>query len=76
MDLNPMHQFEVYKIGPEINIGGLDLSFTNASLFMFISSTLILIMLFFDVNAIGIKKTKLIKPKVIKGLLMISFIIN
>ena len=43
MALNPMHQFEVYKIGPEINIGGLDLSFTNASLFMFISSTLILI---------------------------------
>ena len=22
MALNPMHQFEVYKIGPEINLGG------------------------------------------------------
>ena len=34
MALNPMHQFEVYKIGPEINIGGVNLSFTNASFFM------------------------------------------
>ena len=38
MASNPMHQFEVYKIGPEINLGGLNLSFTNASLFMTISS--------------------------------------
>ena len=29
MALNPMHQFEVYKIGPEINIDGVNLSFTN-----------------------------------------------
>ena len=42
MALNPMHQFEVYKIGPEINIGGVNLSFTNASFFMVISSILIL----------------------------------
>ena len=47
MSLNPMHQFEVYKIGPEINIGGINLSFTNASLFMTISSILILSLLFF-----------------------------
>ena len=47
MALNPMHQFEVYKIGPEINIGGVNLSFTNASLFMAISSVLILSLLFF-----------------------------
>ena len=46
MALNPMHQFEVYKIGPEINLGGINLSFTNASLFMTISSTLILLFLF------------------------------
>ena len=38
MVTNPMHQFEVYKIGPEINLGTVNLSFTNASLFMFISS--------------------------------------
>ncbi len=30
---SPMHQFEVHKI-IEMNIGGLDVSFTNASLFM------------------------------------------
>ena len=46
MTLNPMHQFEVYKIGPEINLGGLNLSFTNASLFMMISAILILSLLF------------------------------
>ena len=46
MATNPMHQFEVYKIGPEINLGGINLSFTNASLFMTISSALILLFLF------------------------------
>ena len=43
MATNPMHQFEVYRIGPEIKIGEIDLSFTNASLFMIISSLAILI---------------------------------
>ena len=42
-----MHQFEVYKIGPEINLGGINLSFTNASLFMAISTLLILSFLYF-----------------------------
>ena len=46
MTLNPMHQFEVYKIGPEINLGNINLSFTNASLFMMISAMLILLLLF------------------------------
>ncbi len=46
MATNPMHQFEVYKIGPEINFGGINLSFTNASLFMTISAILILSFLF------------------------------
>ena len=46
MATNPMHQFQVYKIGPEINLGGINLSFTNASLFMTISSALILLLLF------------------------------
>jgi len=45
MPLNPMHQFEVYKIGPEINLGGVNLSYTNASLFMTISAILILSLL-------------------------------
>ena len=59
MALNPMHQFEVYKIGPGINIGGVNLSFTNASLFMAISSMLILSLLFF-----GTKKKSLIPSKI------------
>ena len=29
MATNPMHQFEVYRIGPEINLGAVNLSFTN-----------------------------------------------
>ena len=59
MALNPMHQFEVYKIGPEINLGGINLSFTNASLFMIVSSVLILLFLF-----LGTKKKSLIPTKV------------
>ena len=47
MTTNPMHQFEVYRIGPEINLGGINLSFTNSSLFMTISGILILSLLFF-----------------------------
>ncbi len=46
MATNPMHQFHVYRIGPEIKFGSYDISFTNASLFMVISATLILIFLF------------------------------
>ena len=59
MATNPMHQFEVYKIGPEINLGGINLSFTNASLFMFISSALILLFLF-----LGTKKKSLVPTKI------------
>ncbi len=44
MATNPMHQFNVYKIGPEIKIGEIDISFTNASLFMVLSSLAILIL--------------------------------
>ena len=43
MSSNPMHQFEVYKIGPEINLGSVNLSFTNSSLFMSISAACILL---------------------------------
>ena len=58
MTMNPMHQFEVYRVGPEINISGINLSFTNASFFMLISSLLILLMLF-----LGTKKKLLIPTK-------------
>ncbi len=43
MATNPMHQFEVHRIGPEIKIGAIDISFTNASLFMVVSSFAILL---------------------------------
>ena len=48
MAANPMHQFQVYKIGPEIKFGNIDLSFTNASLFMLISALQFVIFLFLD----------------------------
>ena len=43
MAANPMYQFNVHRIGPEIKLGDIDISFTNASLFMVISSIAILI---------------------------------
>jgi len=58
MSTNPMHQFEVYRIGPEINLGTVNLSFTNASLFMIISAITILFLLF-----LGTKKKLLIPSK-------------
>ena len=59
MATNPMHQFEVYRIGPEIKLGAINLSFTNASLFMAISSVTILILLF-----LGTKKKFLVPSKI------------
>ena len=59
MALNPMQQFNVYKIGPEISLGDINLSFTNASLFMALSVALILSMLFF-----GTKKKSLVPSKI------------
>ncbi len=56
---NPMQQFTVHKIGPEIKIAGIDLSFTNASLFMLISASIILLFLF-----LGSKEKKIIPNKV------------
>ena len=58
MAANQMHQFEVYRMGPEISIGGINLSFTNASFFMLVSSLLILLMLF-----LGTKKKLLVPTK-------------
>jgi F-type H+-transporting ATPase subunit a len=58
MATNPMHQFEVHRIGPEIKIAGIDLSFTNASLFMLLSAAAICAILF-----LGTKEKKLIPDK-------------
>ena len=58
MATNPMHQFTVNRIGPEIEISGVDLSFTNASLFMILSALTISIFLM-----LGTKDKKLIPGK-------------
>ena len=59
MAANPMSQFEVYRIGPEIKMGSFDISFTNASLFMIISTLAILV-----VFNLGSKKNSLIPNKI------------
>jgi len=59
MAANPMHQFEVYRIGPEIVFGSLNFSFTNSSLFMAISAISILFLLF-----VATKKKLLIPSKI------------
>ena len=51
MAANPMYQFNVYRIGPEIKISEVDISFTNASLFMVISTLAILIV--FNLGAVS-----------------------
>jgi len=58
MSTNPMHQFNVYRIGPEISLGNVDISFTNASLFMMISA-LVIISVFFA----GTKKKAIVPTK-------------
>jgi len=40
----PIEQFEVKTIGPQINIGGLDLSFNNSALFMVVAATLAVVL--------------------------------
>ena len=54
MASNPMQQFSVHRIGPEIKIAGIDLSFTNASLFMVISASVILLFLFFGTKKMAL----------------------
>ena len=54
-----MTQFNVHRIGPEIKLGVLDISFTNASLFMIISSVAILL-----IFNIGSKKNSLLPNKI------------
>ena len=68
MAANPMTQFEVYRIGPEIKIGAFDISFTNASLFMVISSLAILI-----IFNLGSKKKNSVLPNKIQLLSELSY---
>ena len=59
MSTNPMHQFNVYRIGPEISLGKVDISFTNASLFMMISALAIISVLFAGTKRKAIVPTKI-----------------
>ena len=59
MSTNPMHQFNVYRIGPEISLGNIDISFTNASLFMVISALTIVSVLFVGTRRKAIVPTKI-----------------
>ena len=59
MAANPMYQFNVYRIGPEIKLGEIDLSFTNASLFMVLSALTVLI-----IFNIGSKKNIIMPIKI------------
>ncbi len=59
MAANPMSQFDVYRIGPEIKVGAFDISFTNASLFMILSTVSILL-----VFNLGSKKNSILPNKI------------
>ena len=59
MSTNPMHQFNVYRIGPEISFGNVDISFTNASLFMMISALAIISVFFAGTKRKAIVPTKI-----------------
>ena len=59
MSTNPMHQFNVYRIGPEIRFGNVDISFTNASLFMMISALAIISVFFVGTRRKAIIPTKI-----------------
>ena len=59
MSTNPMHQFNVYRIGPEISLGNVDISFTNASLFMIISALAIISVFFVGTRRKAVIPTKI-----------------
>ena len=59
MSTNPMHQFIVYRIGPEISLGNVDISFTNASLFMIISALAIISVFFAGTRRKAVIPTKI-----------------
>jgi len=54
-----MHQFIVYRIGPEISLGNVDISFTNASLFMMISALAIISVFFAGTRRKAVIPTKI-----------------
>ena len=69
MAANPMYQFNVYRIGPEIKLGEVDISFTNASLFMVVSSLAILIIIraLIIINKLAFVNDISTSPRLISG---------
>ena len=59
MCIRDRSQFDVYRIGPEIKVGAFDISFTNASLFMIISTVSILL-----IFNLGSKKNSILPNKI------------
>ncbi|MGL4636450.1 MAG: F0F1 ATP synthase subunit A [Beijerinckiaceae bacterium] len=49
--IDPIHQFEISKIGPSINVFGHDVSFTNSALFMLIAVLIILFIMVYGTRA-------------------------
>jgi F-type H+-transporting ATPase subunit a len=45
--IDPIHQFEISRIGPKINFFGNDLSLTNSALFMIIAAVLIYLIMIY-----------------------------
>ncbi|WP_235918954.1 F0F1 ATP synthase subunit A [Aureimonas psammosilenae] len=43
---DPIHQFQLFPIGPQIEIGGLNFSFTNSALFMVVTAAVALSFLY------------------------------
>ena len=56
--VDPMHQFEIKKY-IDLNLGGLDISFTNSSLFMLIAVTAISFFMIFSIRKNSIIPSRL-----------------
>lgn len=58
MSNDPIHQFQISKIIPIENVGGLDLSFTNSSLFMVATVAIASLFLYFATASRGLVPTR------------------
>jgi F-type H+-transporting ATPase subunit a len=50
-EIDPIHQFEISRIGPSINVFGNDISLTNSALFMIIAVGLIYILMIYGTKS-------------------------
>lgn len=56
---DPIHQFRIFQIGPSIEIGGMDFSFTNSSLFMVATVAAASAFLYFSTGRRGLVPSRL-----------------